>query len=158
MKRYIGLTELDDATLVGVEVRARNERGAYQECRGVLTAMMPGEEDAIQMLKVTRLKQDKGIWRPVNRDFAAVLFDVDVWLSPKDVDLTDIKPTTGGQIIPFNGSTTVPVPPANKPAQIKPKAYKKAIDLGIDDEFITLTGNNVRNYDRNNEVIYETGN
>lgn len=162
MKRYIGLTELEDGTLVGIECRAKSEKQATATCVGILDAMMPNEGGAVELLEVSRLKQDKGVWRPVNKGFAKHLFDVDIWLSPKDLELTDFsaeaqEPKTGGQIVPFvpaGGSTT----PA-KPAQTKTKAATyKPLDLGFTPDLIKAIGWEIRNYDTRNEVIHETGN
>lgn len=148
MRRYIGMTQLDDDTIVGIEVRAKNQTHAKSECRAIIDCMMPGEDEASDSVQVCRLKEKGGIWRPVDPNFTAVLFDVDMWLSPKNVELTDFAPETSGQIIPFVPASDTPKP------KVKAKAgVKKALVLGLDEEFIKSIGTSIRKYNSVNEVI-----
>lgn len=148
-RRYVGVCAVDGND-IALEVRAAKERDARAQMLNLIDTAYPNATWRDNSPEVSRLKEKQGKWSPVKTAVIERLKKATTWVTPKDVEATDLHVPESTNIIPF-----IPTGAAQqvKP-KVKPKAtIYKAIRFNFTEEVLKAMAHDVRTYGTNNEVI-----
>ena len=145
-RRYVGVCAVEGND-IALEVRAAKEREAKAQMLNLIDTAYPNATWRDNSPEVSRLKEKQGKWSPVKTAVIERLKRATTWVTPRDVEATDLHVPEGTNIIPFT-----------PPAAVKPKVTPKttiaaAPRFNFTEEVLKAMAHDVRRYGNNNEVI-----